>query len=274
MSNRAPSILAKQSLRYAWLAGLGLLMGCGPGVVGTSGFFFGALLFAGALALMTPTRRVVPAAQAGAPVGCDGWESNYCNEGSVGTHCCPKHAKCNFADPPYVDCGSGLCVTGFDVGRCKAPLPHVLPKGAADTKDKCAAEHGSWELVCAEKVVAHACIPPMPTNYSGAGWNPRFTACGAGQRLESKSPAAPGDRCTTHILKEDCYPTQQQLGDDKCLGDWQEVCLGGKVEKRCLPVSVPPLKSYSWRATEFVKCDDGSCAVGETDQKRQLCQKH
>jgi hypothetical protein len=245
-------------------------------VAGAPGVFIAAAMFVGLLALAAPSRHVVPAVHAGSPVGCDGWESSYCNSGRVAAHCCPKNAKCNYRDPPFVECGHGLCAVGHDIGRCPAPEPSLFtmepnPMGADEAS--CKAKHGDWQLVCADKVVVAACIPPMPTNYSGPGYSPQFFACGKGQRLVSDEPAA-GDRCSTHVLKASCYPTAAELGEAaKCLGKWEEVCLAGKVDKRCLPVSVPPLETFNWRATKFVKCDDGSCAVGDADDKARVCSR-
>jgi hypothetical protein len=39
------------------------------------------------------------------------------------------------------------------------------------------------------------------------------------------------------------------------------VCLGGKLSERCLPQPIPP--ATTWRATRYVTCGDGSCAVGD-----------
>jgi hypothetical protein len=254
--------------RLALLSSALALVACAPGAAGASGALAGVVLFVSVLALMAPSRRAVPAAQAGAPAPCSGWESRGCEGGSIQTRCCPEGAKCNFRDEPYLECGHGLCTTSGDLGRCPSPKPALFSSGAGpggEDEAACRKSHGSWERACANKVVVAVCMPPMPTNYMGPGMNPPFKVCGKGQRLVSAEPAV-GERCTTHVLAEDCYPTKKALGADKCLGGWQKVCLGGQVEERCLPVSLTP---KSWHATTFVSCDDGSCAVGE--DKTKVC---
>ncbi len=252
--------------RIAALVPVVLLVACAPAAGGVPGAVLGIALFVGALALMTPGRRAAPEARAGAPIGCDGWEHRSCEGGRIQTQCCPKGAKCNFRDEPYLMCGHGLCTTSGDLGRCPSPEPAIFTSvdgPGGQSEEACKATHGSWQLVCAKKVVVAACLPPMPTNYMGPGMNPPFKTCGKGPRLVSDAPAA-GERCTTHVLAEDCYPTKTELGQDKCLGGWQKVCLGGKVEERCLPVS---FEDKRWPATEYVMCDDGKCAVGKDETK-------
>ncbi len=89
-----------------------------------------------------------------------------------------------------------------------------------------------------------------PSNYSGPSANPAFTRCGP--------PSA--KRCTTHVLIEDCHPTRAELGAAACDGAWTKVCLGGKIDERCLPGG---LGAPTFEAKTYVVCGDGSCAVGD-----------
>ena len=88
-----------------------------------------------------------------------------------------------------------------------------------------------------------------PTNYDGPPPNPSFRRCGE-------------DRCTTHRFVEDCYPTRAELGAADCEGSWTKVCLGGKVEERCLPGGWQKLM-MAMPATKYATCPDGTCAVGD-----------
>ena len=185
-------------------------------------------------------------ARAGAPVGCDGSESRVCEEGRIVRRCCPKGAKCNFRNPPHIDCGDGTCVAGHDEGRCAPPQPQTtVAKDEAD----CKKQSGSWEPACVAHKVTKACILPVPTNYTGPQHNPPFRTCRG------------GDRCTTGRFIEDCHPGRDELEHQVCGGSWTKVCLGGKVVDRCLPWVVQPKSEYP--ASTYVTCDDGSCAVGE-----------
>lgn len=206
----------------------------------------------------------IDSARAGAPMPCGGYETTACQDGRLQTRCCPAGAKCNYRDEPFIGCGHGLCTTGGDPGRCLAPRPNVT---AAKSEADCKTESGDWALVCADKVVVSACLPPMPTNFMGPGFNPRFVACGSGASLSSTGDGQVGDRCTTHLLEEDCYPTREELGLRACQGALTKVCLGGKVIEKCLPQNLSPFKPRVWPASTFVTCDDGSCAVGSDKSK-------
>lgn len=236
--------------KTAGVASALLFVACSPSDMGASGALSGLAVFAGITALAGLGAR--RDARAGAPMPCDGYEETACDGERIVTHCCPKGAKCNFRDGPHVTCGHGLCRAGGDISRCAAPVATTTP---AKSEADCKKDHGSWELVCADKVVVAACLPPMPTNFMGPGYKPAFTMCGKGDRLVSTAVVV-GERCTNHRLAEDCYPT---ASEGKCLGAVTKVCLGGKVVDKCLPVSLQP---RAWEAAAFVKCPDGSCAIG------------
>lgn len=195
---------------------------------------------------------------------CQGSQHVSCSAGRIQTQCCPEGAMCNYRDEPFTGCGHGLCITSGDPGRCVSPRPNVTTaKSEADCKN----DSGEWALVCADKVVVHACLPPMPTNFMGPGNNPRFKSCGSGAAPMSSEDAKVGDRCTTHLLDEDCYPTRDELGLRACEAPLTKVCLGGKLLEKCLPQNLSPIKPRLWPASTFVTCDDGSCAVGDDKQK-------
>jgi len=252
--------LRSRPARVARIAGLslGLVLACalaactsGPAEWGLASGVVAALLTT--LALAWPARL----ARAGAPMPCDGYEERSCDAGFVRTHCCPAGAKCNFDFPRFLDCGHGTCVVGGDRGRCPSPLPHTTPGDAACAPD-------GWELACVDRRVTKACIPPVPTNFTGPGLNPPFRACGDGRARLTATPADftradVGARCTTHILYEDCFPSRGEVLPRSCLGAWQKVCLGGKLNQKCLPAEAPP---DAFPAKTWVTCDDGSCAVG------------
>ncbi len=211
--------------RGGWL--LLPILACGLGCVPAAG---GSLL--GVLALLMLTLGAVSSARAGAPLQCDGDETPYCDKGRIRQNCCPKNADCNFKSPPFTDCGDGWCVEGFDRGRCPAPEPYVTECRSPDA------------TVCLAKKVTKACIMPVPTNYMGPSRNPHYRTCGD------------GTRCTTSPFYEDCFPKRGVL--TSCDGQWTKVCLGGKVEERCLPKG--PLTQFE--ATRYATCKDGGCAVG------------
>ncbi len=206
------------------------LAGCAPAVGGGLGLL---LVLVGGIALLRTAR-------AGAPLQCGGTETPYCDGGVVRRHCCPSGAKCNYRSAPYTDCGQGLCAPGGDRGRCPAPTTFVSP---ARSEQACKETSGSWELACLDHKVTRACIPPVPTNFSGPARNAPYRTCG-------------GDRCTTHALIEECL-VEKRPGA-RCSGDWRKVCFGGKVRERCVPRDLgQPLEGAT-----YVTCADGSCAVG------------
>jgi hypothetical protein len=220
--------------------GLGVLVVCGAALAGC-----GAAVGAGgglllALLVALAAFALGRAAGAGAPMRCDGTETMVCENGHAYAKCCPKGAKCNYKNPPFVDCGHATCVLGGDVGRCPSPKPHAT---AARSKAACDKEHGAWEEACIDGKVDSVCLPPMPTNYSGPGQNPQVRRCGWG-------------RCTTNTLYEHCFPRRGETL--WCSGAWTKVCLGGKVEERCLK---KPIEDFP--AAKYSACGDGSCAVGD-----------
>ncbi len=236
--------------RAVGVASVVLFVACSPADIGASGAASGLVVFAGLAALAYGARRD---ARAGPPMPCTGYEETSCDGGRISKRCCPAGATCNFRDSgPHVNCGHGLCFEGEDIGRCPAPVATTTP---AKSEEECKKEHGSWELVCADKVVVAKCLPPMPTNFMGPGYKPAFTMCGKGERLVSTAVEV-GERCTNHRLPEDCFPAASQV---KCVGTVTKVCLGGKVVDKCLPVVAA---GHVWEAATFVKCGDGSCAVG------------
>ncbi len=151
--------------------------------------------------------------------------------GRITEACCPPGARCNYAYVPYTECGYGTCVYGRDPGRCPAP--------GTSTYEKCA-DGDPKEKVCLNQKVTLACLMPYPTNYSGPPRNPPFRTCG-------------GDRCTTSQFLDDCFANRAQT--KTCAGTWTKVCVAGAVSERCVP--------EGHEASRFVKCGDGSCAIGD-----------
>jgi hypothetical protein len=232
-----------------------VLTACGPSAIGGSpGALVGLLMVLGLGLLFVPGRRDLRASSPDEE--CSGQETHYCAHGRIRERCCPAGAKCNYRDEPFVECGRGYCTTSGDVGRCPVPTP--LQYNAHD-EATCHAMKGHWELACAERVVVAACLPPVPTNFSDPSPNPSFHVCGRGTRLVS-GDVAEGERCSTHPLEDDCYPSQAELGMAPCPGAWTPMCIGGAVVDRCVPVV--PLAPRTWTAATFVSCPDGSCAVG------------
>lgn len=222
------------------ILGAAALTACGAGGASVLGAALGGL---GLLALLLPASRV---ARAGPPIPCSGYEDTTCSNERLVKRCCPEGARCNYASPRYLECGHGTCVVGADPGRCPSPAPVATPAASAED---C---RGGWALACVDRKVSGICIMPMPTNYGGPGFNPPYRTCG-----EPRDQL--GAACTTHLLIEDCHPTRAELGDAACDGAWAKVCLGGEVAERCLPADAAPPE---YRATAFVTCGDGSCAVG------------
>jgi hypothetical protein len=194
------------------------------------------------LALLCCALLATVAARAGAPVPCDGTESWVCEGGRMVKHCCPKTAKCNYRNPPHIDCGDGTCVEGGDEGRC---VPPQAARMAAKSEAECTKEYGRWEPACVAHKVTKACVAPVPTNYTGPPTNPPYRTCR-------------DDRCTTSRFIEDCHPARAAA--KTCADGWTKVCLEGKVTERCLPAVPDPKSEY--RAASYVVCGDGSCAVG------------
>jgi len=212
------------------------LAACGPGATAGWGTALGVMM-----ALGISWRVGGGEARSGPPMPCTGYEVTTCNGKRLVKNCCPRGAKCNYRNPAHIKCGHGTCVQGNDPGMCPSPKPVVTP---AKTKADC--RTGNWAKACIDRKVTEACIMSVPTNYMGPGMNPVFQTCGA-------------DRCTTHKLLEDCFPTKKELGKTKCDGKWEKVCLAGKVEDRCVPKA--HLKT-SLPAKTYMSCKDGSCAVG------------
>lgn len=216
-----------------------LLVGCGPALAGGASLLLGVIAFVGLL--LSVERR----AAAGPPVPCSGYEVTLCSGGYLRKSCCPKGSKCNFQNPPHIECGNGYCVEGADRGRCPAPQPQI------DTNSTAASCAGAWQPVCLDHHVKQACVAPYHTNYTGPSHNPAFKTC-----LQ--------DRCTTSPFVEDCYPTKAELGGATCAGKWTQVCLGGKAVERCLPTGA---NATEFPATRFTTCKDASCVVGDDRAK-------
>lgn len=215
----------------------GFWVGCGAAAAGGASLLLGALTFAALL--LSVERR----ANAGPPTICTGYEVPQCQSGWITKACCPAGSKCNFRSAPYVECGNGYCVDGKDRGRCVAPKPQVEPATDASQCNR----GGTWQDACLDHRVQKACIASYPTNYGGPSHNPSWKTCMK-------------NRCTTSALVEDCYPTKAELGAAACPGKWTPVCLGGKVEERCLPASA---NASEFPATRITTCKDGSCVVGD-----------
>lgn len=199
---------------------------------------------ASAAALASASWLLPASASAGPPPpnhGCNGSTTAYCSNGKLSYHCCPPGARCNYRYEPYVDCGSGACVTGRDEGRCVPPQPQV-----AATKGDCPT---GWADACVNHQVTKACIAPVPTNYTGPSPNPAF-------RL------VPGGRCTTSRFLEDALAVKgtPEAGDCKD-GTWRKVCLYGKLAERCVPKAMPSTETLA--ATTYVDCPGQGCAVGK-----------
>lgn len=219
------------------------------------------------LVLLIPLTRV--ASRAGPPIPCSGYEARSCVGGRILEQCCPMGAKCNFESRPLLDCGAGLC-TERDRGHCPDPVAQLAPPGSCGD---------SWELACVAGVVEKACIPSVPTNYSGPPLNPRFTTCGEGPGV---TMPAVGMACTTNALPERCYPGKvgaklaegvkappRQIATRACgvvpwggyagiTARWTEVCLDGHVVERCLPTRKDGAR---FESTLFTKVDGGRCAL-------------
>lgn len=224
------------------------------------------VLVLGALVVI-PLARV--ASRAGAPIPCSGYEARSCVDGRILEQCCPQGAKCNFESGPFVDCGAGLC-TERDRGHCPDPVAQLAPPGSCGD---------AWELACVAGVVEKACIPPVPTNFTGPPLNPPFKTCGEWPGLTAP---APGMACTTNALAERCYPAKagaklaggqkpppRQIPAEACgvvpwggyagvTAQWTEVCLDGHVVERCLPTRKDRAR---FESTRFAKLDGGRCTL-------------
>jgi hypothetical protein len=234
------------------LGGAVLMGGCGPG----------ASIAAGSLLLLAwPFAR---AALAGPPRPCPDGPVLHCAGGNVVQHCCAWHANDALCTkdatlPPFVSCGRGTCIDGHDAGRC--PAPDNAPMLMADSAEACRSQAGNWRRACVDGRVAEACVPPLPTNFGGPPQIAPFHTCAA-------------DRCTTHVLVEQCYPKAGEAvsfglwtAPPACvgptgLGVWQKVCFDGAVEERCLPQS---MLAAPGGARAYVMCPDGSCVVGKRE---------
>jgi hypothetical protein len=237
------------------MLGGSVLAGCG-GEVG---------LGAGAIALGLLAWPFARAASAGPPMPCARPGPTHCSStGLIRSDCCernPDGVGCDGAEvAEFVGCGNGTCAPGRDLGRCDAPRPTIIAE--AGSMAECEARYGHWQQACLDRRLTQVCVPPMPTNFTGPAFIPHARGCG-------------GDRCTTHVLIEDCYATTEEarsfwpLGPPAdgglCLGpsgagQWQRVCLKGAVALRCIPAS--PLLASRTGARAYVECADGSCAVG------------
>jgi hypothetical protein len=238
----------------------GTQLGCGGGTAPLG-------LGLGLIMLAWPFAR---SSQAGAPMPCDKRAPAVCSSGYIQNTCCawdPSHPHCKagFKPEPFVSCGSNLCVEGNDPGRCPAPLAAHDTGVTAEQCNGSSSYGGGWQPACIDRKVKEVCIPPVPTNYTGPAQNPPYRTCG-------------GDRCTTHTLMEDCFPAEEEalsfmpLSMNRehglCLssagpGTWKKVCLGGKVDLRCVP---RPYDRNRGGRSPFVSCPDGSCAVGPSPE--------
>ncbi len=221
----------------------------------------------GLIVLALPLAR---SAKAGAPLPCEERSPNVCTSGYIVNVCCsrdPSHPHCQsgFNPEPFVTCGSNLCVTGRDPGRCPSPVASHQSNVSAEQCRGSSSYGGGWAPACIDRKVKEVCIPAVPTNYTGPALNPPYQTCG-------------GDRCTTHTLIEDCFPTEKEalslapMSNPRvngfCLstagvGTWQPICLGGKVDLRCVP---KPYDRNRGGRSPFVSCPDGSCAVGPSPE--------
>lgn len=254
-----PQVLA---LPWVWSAAgvtLGgvVLTGCG----GEASPWVGAVAFG---MLAWPFLRN---ANAGPPMPCIKPGPIHCSStGLIRSECCtqnPEGVGCDGAEvAEFVDCGNGTCVPGRDLGRCVAPRPTMVAD--ARSRVECDARHGNWQNACLDRRFTEICVPPMPTNFTGPAFVPHAKGCG-------------GDRCTTHVFIEDCFPTVDEarslwplgapVDGGLCLapagpGQWQRACLKGAVALRCVPAS--PLLASRRGARAYVVCEDGSCAVGDS----------
>lgn len=205
-------------------------------------------------------------ASAGVPRWCSQESPGLCKGFSLTATCCDDHPSApecakGFQPPPYVSCGNQTCVSGNDAGRCPTRGPSIIEgKTEADCRDQ-SVYTGGWREVCLDHTLTLACIPGLPTNYTGPPLVPPYQTCG-------------GTRCTNHILLDDCFPKRSEALDLKLapardgnlclsslgLGRWQSVCLGGQVDLRCVPRNFAAKRDG---ARTFVTCPDASCAVGQ-----------
>ncbi len=117
----------------AFLVVTPLLAACDAGAV------TGLALLPGALALLVIAGPLGRTGRAGAPIPCDGYEETVCQGGHIQRLCCPKGAKCNFDNGPFIACGHQTCVDGRDRGRCPSPLPRTV---AAKDEADCTTKYG------------------------------------------------------------------------------------------------------------------------------------
>lgn len=195
-------------------------------------------LFTGAVFVLMFALGFAANVRAGAPVPCQGSTHESCDGTYIQRTCCPLNAPCNYRNRPYVSCGDGYCAHGADLGRCPVPQAHVIDSA------QCAKD--GFVKACINHAVKDVCLMSVPTNYTGPSRNPAFIAL-------------PDGRCTTSRFVEEAYPVRNASA--KCDGAWTRVCLGGKVEERCLPKTAPD--GHAFQATKYVTCKDKSCAVGD-----------
>lgn len=223
-----------------------VVSGCAP-VVGLTSWagMAGTLVVLGLLLLPGRSRAELPpmSVERVTPPGgvvppkCTGRWHEQCVDGRVSRRCCPRGAKCNYRNAPFVSCGYDTCVPGHDIGLCPEIQPRLAaPPGAK--KEDCT--KGTWEKACVNKVVRDACIQYYPTNYSGTPYNPKFTTCGE-------------NRCTTRPTPAACEPVK--VDGAVCSTSWAKTCLDGKVTERCLPEGTYP-------STLYTECED-KCVVGK-----------
>jgi len=173
----------------------------------------------------------------------------WCNEyGQITKRCYPKSSRINFAYRPYVACGYDRCVPGNDPTFCPERQPRVNPN---KTKENCGSY--AWQKACIKNTITEACIPRPPTNYGGPPMNPPYKTC----------ETILGERCAIHADPLKCFPTQHELGDKSCEGDYafRTVCIDTRQIKIC---ALTTDANVTARA-EFKSCPENRCAApGQT----------
>lgn len=256
----------RRSLWWAVVALVGLAVGCGGAassggvvlVVVGFGIVLGAWPRAAAAGGGAPTATsaedgasvgaphtgmpvVLPGGAPMPPPPCDGTRVESCVGGSVHVTCCPAGEKCP-AVAEFRHCGDGRCVDGKDVGMC---APREVHSVVAPNEAECVTSGAAWVKACVKGRVAMACLPPVPTNYTGPPQNPSFVTCG-------------GDRCSVATHPELCFE-ERSADDSACLGTWTKACVKGRISERCVPV-FKGAGAASIRA--FSDCGGGRCVIG------------
>jgi hypothetical protein len=173
---------------------------------------------------------------------CDGTRVESCESGHVRATCVPKGQKVQ-PPAPFVSCGYGSCVAGHDQSLCPVRETHAV---AATDEETCKKAYGSWEKACVNERETMACIPPVPTNYTGPNPNVRYVTCS-------------GDHCAPETHPELCF--DRRTGTTECAGPWQKACIKGRITEVCVPLVTMPFDTAKVRP--FTDCGEGRCAVGQ-----------